>query len=133
MAKRKGNVFGQTVVYERTYKGTSLGRHPITSTMNKNKRRLRGKSKNRGQGRWSGLTSILMVSLFLLECHKILDHHKAREAVVLVQPFQESMDFVLHIGLEVWKILMFVVNGDLEPYDETCNDNNIVSYILWRY
>ena len=51
MAKKKGNIFGQTVIYEKTFKGTSLGRHPITSTMNKNKRRLKGKSKYRGQGR----------------------------------------------------------------------------------
>tara|TARA_R100000278_G_scaffold95505_1_gene72914 strand:- start:405 stop:554 length:150 start_codon:yes stop_codon:yes gene_type:complete len=49
MAKRKGNVFGQTVVYERTYKGTSLGRRPITSTMNKHKRK--SWKKYRGQGR----------------------------------------------------------------------------------
>mgnify|MGYP003127334838 FL=1 len=49
MAKKKGNVFGQTVVYERTYKGTSLGRRPITSTMNKHKRK--SWKKYRGQGR----------------------------------------------------------------------------------
>ena len=49
MAKRKGNVFGQTVVYERRYKGTSLGRRPITSTMNKHKRK--SWKKYRGQGR----------------------------------------------------------------------------------
>ena len=49
MAKRKGNVFGQTVVYEKTYKGTSLGRRPITSTMNKHKRK--NWKKYKGQGR----------------------------------------------------------------------------------
>ena len=49
MAKRKGNVFGQTVVYEKSYKGTSLGRRPITSTMNKHKRKSWKKYK--GQGR----------------------------------------------------------------------------------
>ena len=49
MAKRKGNIFGQTVVYERTFKGTSLGRRPITSTMNKHKRK--NFKKYRGQGR----------------------------------------------------------------------------------
>ena len=49
MAKRKGNVFGQTVVYVRTHKGTSLGRRPITSTMNKHKRKSWKKYK--GQGR----------------------------------------------------------------------------------
>ena len=49
MAKKKGNVYGQVVVYERTYKGTSIGRRAITSTMNKNKRR--SYKKYRGQGR----------------------------------------------------------------------------------
>ena len=51
MAKKKGKLFGQTVEYTKTIKGTSIGRKPITSTMNKNKRRLRGKSKYRGQGK----------------------------------------------------------------------------------
>ena len=49
MAKRKGNVFGQTVVYEKTYKGTSLGRRPITSTMNKHKRKNWKKYKGQGK------------------------------------------------------------------------------------
>ena len=51
MSKKKGNVYGAVVVYTKTYKGTSIGRRPITSTMNKNKRRMRGKSKYRGQGK----------------------------------------------------------------------------------
>jgi hypothetical protein len=49
MAKKKGNVFGQTVIYERTSKGTSIGRHGITSTLNKHKKK--SKKKYRGQGR----------------------------------------------------------------------------------
>ena len=49
MAKKKGNVYGQTVVYEKTYKGTSIGRRTNTSTMNKHKRRTW--KKYRGQGR----------------------------------------------------------------------------------
>ena len=49
MAKKKGNVFGQTIVYERTYKGTSLGRRPITSTMNKHKRKNWKKYKGQGK------------------------------------------------------------------------------------
>ena len=49
MAKKKGNVYGQTVVYEKTYKGTSIGRRPNTSTMNKHKHRTW--KKYRGQGR----------------------------------------------------------------------------------
>ena len=49
MAKKKGNIFGQTVVYERTYKGTSIGRRPSFSTMNKSKKA--SWKKYRGQGR----------------------------------------------------------------------------------
>ena len=49
MAKRKGNVWGATVVYVRTYGGTSIGRRPKMSTMNKHKRR--SWKKYRGQGR----------------------------------------------------------------------------------
>lgn len=43
--------YGTKVIYTRTKKGTSIGRRPITSTMNKNKRRLGGAKKYRGQGR----------------------------------------------------------------------------------
>jgi hypothetical protein len=50
MSQKKGNVYGAVVLYTRTYKGTSIGRRPITSTMNKNKRRQR-KAKYRGQGK----------------------------------------------------------------------------------
>jgi|15BtaG_2_1085339.scaffolds.fasta_scaffold122388_1 hypothetical protein len=39
MAKRKGSVYGTVVKHERKPKGTSIGRNPITSTMNKSKRR----------------------------------------------------------------------------------------------
>ena len=50
MAKKKGNVYGTVVLYEKTYKGTSIGRRPNTSSMNKNKRR--SYKKYRGQGKW---------------------------------------------------------------------------------
>ena len=39
------------VTHEATYKGTSLGRNPITSTMNKSKRRNKKKNGYRGQGK----------------------------------------------------------------------------------
>ncbi len=42
-------MFRPTTTHEPTIKGTSLGRKPITSTMNKNKRR--NFKKYRGQGR----------------------------------------------------------------------------------
>lgn len=38
MAKKKGNIFGQTVVYEKKFNGTSLGRRPKFSSMNKSKK-----------------------------------------------------------------------------------------------
>ena len=46
MAKKS---FTTVAVHESTIKGTSQGRKPITSTMNKHKRR--GYKKYRGQGR----------------------------------------------------------------------------------
>ena len=48
MAKQK--TIG-TVTFTPTIKGTSIGRKPITSTMNKHKRRMGGAKKYRGQGR----------------------------------------------------------------------------------
>ena len=49
MAKKKGNVYGQVVVYTKTFNGTSIGRRPKTSSMNKS--RKRSFKKYRGQGR----------------------------------------------------------------------------------
>ena len=43
--------YGTKVIYKRTHKGTSIGRRPITSTMNKDKRRQGGAKKYKGQGR----------------------------------------------------------------------------------
>ena len=56
MAKKKGNIFGVTVVYEKKHKGTSQGRITSSSkvkTMNKHKRKGRSKKqlKYRGQGK----------------------------------------------------------------------------------
>lgn len=55
MAKKKGNIFGKTVVYEKKLKGTSQGRITKSSkvkTMNKHKRKGRTKKqlRYRGQG-----------------------------------------------------------------------------------
>jgi len=49
MAKRKGSVYGTVIVYEKKYNGTSIGRRPKFSTMNKNKKK--SWKKYRGQGR----------------------------------------------------------------------------------
>ena len=46
---RKGNIFGKTVEYVKKFNGTSIGRRPKTSSMNKNKRK--SYKKYRGQGR----------------------------------------------------------------------------------
>ena len=49
---RKGNIFGKTVEYVKKSNGTSIGRRPKTSSMNKNRRRQLGKKPYyRGQGR----------------------------------------------------------------------------------
>ena len=47
MAKTKG--LGSPTIFEPTRKGTSIGRTPITSTMNKSKRR--SYKQYRGQGK----------------------------------------------------------------------------------
>tara|TARA_R110002110_G_scaffold74181_4_gene196345 strand:+ start:192 stop:344 length:153 start_codon:yes stop_codon:yes gene_type:complete len=50
MAKKKGNVYGQVVVYEKKHKRTSIGGGRVkTSSMNKHKRR--SYKKYIGQGK----------------------------------------------------------------------------------
>ena len=53
MAKKKGNVYGQVVVYEKKFKGTSIGKNPKkVNSMNKNRSRQLGKKPYyRGQGK----------------------------------------------------------------------------------
>jgi hypothetical protein len=56
MSKKKGNIFGKAVQYEKKHKGTSIGRITKRSkikTMNKSKRQGRSKKqmRYRGQGR----------------------------------------------------------------------------------
>ena len=50
MAKKKGNLYGKVISYEPVFHKTSIGRNPSKAKMNKHKRRMMGKSKNRGQG-----------------------------------------------------------------------------------
>ena len=65
---------------------------------------------------------------------KISDHHKVEVVVGTADYIQINMASAEYGELEVSKILMFVTNGDQDILeDETCNDNNIVYYILWRY
>jgi len=49
MAKKKFNL--DKLEHVRIPKKTSIGRRPKTSSMNKHKRRHKGGSKNRGQGK----------------------------------------------------------------------------------
>tara|TARA_Y100001972_G_scaffold66403_1_gene80975 strand:- start:1033 stop:1209 length:177 start_codon:yes stop_codon:yes gene_type:complete len=54
--KKKGNIFGKVIVYTKTYKGTSIGSKPITSTMNKRNKKGRSRkqirrARGRGQGK----------------------------------------------------------------------------------
>ena len=75
-----------------------------------------------------------MVSLYLTKCLRISDHHKEEVAVVIVVCSLNVITFAESIVLKESKILTFAINGDQDILkDETCNDNNIVSYILWRY
>ena len=67
MAKKKGNIFGVTVVYEKKHKGTSQGRITSSSkvkTMNKHKRKGRSKKqlkyRGQGKGKWNDQTFIQM-------------------------------------------------------------------------
>ena len=114
MAKKKGNVYGQVVVYEKTYKGTSIGRRPNTSSMNKNRRRQLGKKPYyRGQGRWTkGQTFTQMERWLILDYHKILAHQKVEVAVEIVVNIATGDHFVIFIKLLVLKMFMFVINGD---------------------
>ena len=53
-----------------------------------------------------------MESLFLIKCHKILDHHQVEVAVVIVDSIQGHIVFVVCIELKALKILTFAINGD---------------------
>ena len=111
MAKKKGNLYGKVIEYTRTENGTSIGRRPKTSSMNKNKRR--SFKKYRGQGKWiRDQAFIQMESLFHIKCHKILDHHQVEVAVETADSILINMASAVFIEQEVLKILMFVINGD---------------------
>ena len=113
MAKKKGNVYGAVVLYEKTHKGTSIGRRPNTSSMNKNKRRSYKKYK--GQGKWlRDQCSILMESSYLIKCHKIIDHHKIEGHVETVGCSHKSICFVVSLELKELEILMSATSGDQE-------------------
>ena len=110
MAKKKGNLYGKVIEYTRTENGTSIGRRPKFSSMNKN--RKRSFKKYRGQGKWKDQTFILMVSLYPTKCLRILDHHKVEGLAETAECFLKEECFAVYSGLRESKILMSATNGD---------------------
>ena len=53
-----------------------------------------------------------MVSLYLIKCHKILDHHKVEVHAEIADFFLIGMASADSIKQEQLKILMFVTSGD---------------------
>ncbi len=53
-----------------------------------------------------------MESLYLIKCHKILDHHKVEVVVEIADFFLIGMASADSIKQEQLKILMFVTSGD---------------------
>jgi hypothetical protein len=53
-----------------------------------------------------------MENLYLIKCHKILDHHKVEVVVGTADYIQINMASAEYGELEVSKILMFVTSGD---------------------
>ena len=74
-----------------------------------------------------------MESLFLIRCHKILDHHQVEVAVVIVDSLVKEDRFVVSIKQKELKILMFATSGDQDTLkDETNYYYFVVSYNIWR-
>jgi hypothetical protein len=53
-----------------------------------------------------------MESLYLIKCHRILDHHLVEVAVVTADSILIETHFADSIVPEESKILMFVINGE---------------------
>ena len=66
---------------------------------------------------------MLMVSLYLIKCHKILDHHKVEVHVVIVDSIQDLIHFVESIEQKVLKILMFATSGDQDILKDNGTNN----------
>ena len=74
-----------------------------------------------------------MESLFLIRCHKILDHHQVEVAVVIVDSLVKEDRFVVSIKQKELKILMFATNGDQDTLkDETNYYYFVISNNIWR-
>tara|TARA_A100001035_G_scaffold127825_1_gene100495 strand:+ start:276 stop:476 length:201 start_codon:yes stop_codon:yes gene_type:complete len=59
-----------------------------------------------------------MVSLYLIKCHKILDHHKVEVLVVTAECFLKEECFAVYSGLKESKILTFATNGDQDILED---------------
>tara|TARA_A100001201_G_scaffold26979_1_gene29773 strand:+ start:514 stop:714 length:201 start_codon:yes stop_codon:yes gene_type:complete len=59
-----------------------------------------------------------MVSLYLIKCHKILDHHKVEVLVVTAECFLKEECFAVYSGLRESKILMSATNGDQDILED---------------
>tara|TARA_B100000579_G_scaffold32650_1_gene22803 strand:+ start:305 stop:520 length:216 start_codon:yes stop_codon:yes gene_type:complete len=71
-----------------------------------------------------------MESLYLIKCHKILDHHRAEVHVVIAVCFLKKECSVVSLELRESKILMFVINGDQEELKDNVQVFSIVIIIF---
>ena len=94
-----------------------------------------GKKSSEDKGKWKDQTSILMVSLYLIKCHKILDHHKVEVHAVIVECFHKETISAVSTGQEESKILMSVTNGDQDILKDngTYNTKWWCLYSSWGY
>ena len=74
-----------------------------------------------------------MESLFLIRCHKILDHHQVEVAVVIVDSIQDLTRSAESIEQKELKILTFATSGDQDTLkDETNYYYFVISHNIWR-
>ena len=64
-----------------------------------------------------------MESLYLIKCHKILDHHKVEVHVEIVDSIQDLIHFVESIEQKVLKILMSATSGDQDILKDNGTNN----------
>ena len=87
------------------------------------------------RGKWKDQTFMQMVSLYLIKCHKILDHHKAEVHAVIAECFHKETISAVSTELEESKILMSVINGDQDILKDngTYNTKWWCLYSCWGY
>ena len=65
-----------------------------------------------------------MESLYLIKCHKILDHQKGEGAVEIVANIAIVDHFVISTKHLVLKIFMFATNGDQDILEDNGTNNS---------